>query len=207
MVQLRSRLVAGLAAVAVSGLVAVGGAQAQDASPVASAAAAGIPNHIHSGTCETLGDIVAPLAALQYGSTEAGADASPSASPVSGLATPVTGMAGMMGASSVVPVAAATTQVPLALSDILAAEHAINLHDPADPSDPSLYLACGAIGGSPDAQGNLFVGLQETNDSGFSGVAWLLDDGSGSGTTVTVFLADNGAASADMDGTMATPAA
>lgn len=203
MVQLRSRLAAGLAAVAVSGLVAVGGAQAQDASPVGGAAAAGIPNHIHSGTCETLGEVVVPLATLQYGS----ADASPIASPVSGLATPVTGMVGMMGGSSVVPVAAATTQVPLALSDILAAEHAINLHDPADPSDPNLYLACGAIGGSPDAQGNLFVGLQETNDSGFSGVAWLLDDGSGSGTTVTVFLADSGAASTGTDGTMATPVA
>lgn len=203
MVQVRSKLAAGVAAFAVTALVTVGGVRAQDGTPVGGAEAP-MPNHIHSGTCETLGDVVVPLAPLQF-STDDAAAATPAASPVSGVATPVGAMMGTMGAASSVPVAAATTQVPLGLSDILAAEHAINIHDPADPSDPSLYRACGAIGGSPDAQGNLFVGLQEINDSGFSGIAWLLDDGSGAGTTVTILLADNGKTTGEMGGTAATP--
>jgi hypothetical protein len=206
MVQVRSRLTAGLSMVAIAALGVVGGVSAQDASPVAGGAMAGIPNHIHAGTCDALGSVVQPLADLQYASVDAAAMASPvaspmaspMASPVAGMATPMAGMMGMMGAASSVPVAVASTQVPLGLSDILAAEHAINAHDPADPSNPDRYLACGAIGGSPDAQGNLFVGLRETNDSGFSGVAWLLDDGSGAGTRVTVFLANTGATTADM---------
>ncbi len=204
MVQVRSRLIALAAVVAAMALVVAGGARvaAQDATPVADAAMAGMPNHIHTGTCENLGDVVQPLADLQYANMGAGmTDGTPMAgmaSPMAGMATPVGGM--MMGAASAVPVAVATTQVPLALSDILGAEHAINVHDPADPGDPSLYRACGDIGGTPDAQGNLFVGLREVNDSGFSGVAWLLDDGSGGGTTVTVFLANQGGATG-----MATP--
>lgn len=202
MAQVRSSLTAGVAAFAMTALVAVGGVRAQDATPVAGGASAAMPNHIHAGTCDTLGEVVVPLAPLDYPSSDAGEAATPVAV---GGATPVAGMMGMMGSASSVPVAAATTQVPLGLSDILAADHAINVHDPAAPRDPSRYRACGAIGGSPDAQGNLFVGLQESNDSGFSGVAWLLDDGSGAGTTVTVFLADNGMTTGDMGGMVATP--
>ena len=215
MVQVRSRLAAGLSLVAVAALGAVGGVQAQDASPAAGGAMAGIPNHIHAGTCENLTEtIVAPLADLRYTGVDAAGMASPAASPIgspaAGMATPMAGMTGMMGAAGAAPVAVATTQVPLGLSDILAAEHAINAHDPADPENPQRYLACGSIGGSPDAQGNLFVGLRETNGSGFSGVAWLLDRGGGGGTTVTVFLVNNGMTTGEM-GTgmmgMATPVA
>jgi hypothetical protein len=206
MVQVRSRLVPVAAMLALALMIAGGGrVAAQDATPVSGAAPAGIPNHIHTGTCANLGDVVAPLANLQY--TNMGmAAGTPMASPMAGMATPMAGMAtpmaGMAG-GAVVPVAVATTRVSMALSDILGAPHAINLHDPAAPADPSRYLACGDIGGAPDPQGNLFVGLQEQNGSGYSGVAWLQDDGSGNGTIVTVFLA-NSAGSAGM---MASPTA
>lgn len=200
MVQVRSRLIPVAAMLALM-LTIAGGVRvaAQDATPVSGAAPAGIPNHIHAGACANLGDVVAPLANLQY--TNAGmAAGTPMASPMAGMATP---MAGMMGGGSAVPVAVATTRVSMALSDILGAQHAINLHDPAAPADPSRYLACGDIGGTPDPQGNLFVGLQEQNGSGYSGVAWLQDDGSGNGTIVTVFLAN----SAGGAGMMASPTA
>ncbi len=190
MVQVRSRLIATAAVLAAVALALFGGArggiQAQDATPMAGMAMAGIPNHIHQGTCANLsGTIVAQLADATF--TGQGA----AASPVAGaLATPVAGamaspVAAMMGTA--IPVAVASTSVPLALQQILAAPHAINFHDPAAPADPSRYLACGDIAGTPDAQGNLFVGLGELNNLGFSGVAWLLDDGTGA-TTVTVFL-------------------
>ena len=212
MVKVRSRLVGVAAVLAVAAIVLAGGTPgaAQDATPTAGMAMAPIPNHIHAGTCANLGEVVWTLASAEFPTGMMGggmqgsptADmASPMASPMAGMATP---MAGMMGAASAIPVAVATTQVELALSDILAAEHSINFHDPADPGDPSRYLACGDIGGTPTDQGNLFIGLAEQNNSGYHGVAWLLDDGSGTGTTVTVFLAYGGMMGGDM-GMEATP--
>ena len=212
MVQVRSRVIAVAAVLAVAALTVAGAARgaAQDATPMAGTAMAGMPNHIHTGSCENLGEIVAPLADLQYtnmgggqtGGTPAAGMATPMASPMAGMATP---MAGMMGATAAVPVAVATTQVPLALSDILAGQHAINVHESA--ANIQRYIACGAIGGTPDAQGNLFVGLQELNGSGHSGVAWLLSRDTG--TTVTVFIAASGTTGGGLidDGAMATPTA
>ena len=208
MAQVRSRFIA-LAAIAVALLVVMvaGGARgfAQDGTPEASpeggmAAMAPIPNHIHDGTCDNLGDVVAPLSNAEFRNMGGEAEGTPMAegTPIADEGTPMAG--GMVGATSWIPVAAATTNVEMTLDEILSAEHAINFHDPADPSNPDRYLACGNIGGSPDAEGNLFVGLAEDNDSGHHGVAWLLDNGSG--TTVTVFLAAEGMMG---DGEMATP--
>jgi len=170
------------------GLSVVAGASAQDATPAASPmAAAGHPGNIHSGTCDTLGDVVVPLPDVVFGAAE-DAMASPAASPAMG-----------MGSSSAVPAAAVSTTVDLALSDILAADHAINYHESMENIEN--YVACGAIGGTPDAQGNLFIGLEELNDSGLSGIAWLQE--SGDQTVVTVFLSDSSGMSSGMD--MATP--
>jgi len=214
----KRKLAAASVAVALTALAAVGSPApglAQDATPIAGGVpgVVPIPNHIHAGTCDTLSpEPLVPLADARFPTEMAGGAATPAtgglATPVAGTdATPVAG-AGGMGATAAVPVAVGSTQIDLALTDILAAEHAINFHDPAAPTDPSRYLACGEIGGTPDEQGNLFVGLKEQNESGWSGVAWLLDDGSGTGTTVTVFLADNDATVGGMMGGMgmATPA-
>ncbi len=146
---------------------------AQEATPEGEMAAAGIQNHIHTGTCEELGDVIAPLADLVFMDEMMGMDMGMDATP----------MAGMMGES--VPVAVATTEVELSLDDILAAPHAFDAHD---PNDGSIYIACGNITGTPDEQGNLFAGIEEDSGSGLSGVVWLVDDGSGAGTIVTVFL-------------------
>lgn len=170
MIALGNRLLvaAALMAAMALGVMAPSTSLAQEATPEA-AMAAGIQNHIHTGTCEELGDVIVPLADLTYGMGMMGTDATP--------------MAEMMG--DVVPVAVATTEVELSLDDILAAPHAINLHH---PDDGSVYIACGTIAGTPDEQGNLFVGMAEDSDSGLSGVIWLVDDGSGAGTIVTVFM-------------------
>lgn len=120
------------------------------------------PAHIHSGTCDTLGDVVFPL--------ENATDQPP--------ATPVTDTAS--GAESAA--ASSTTIVEAPLDDILAAEHAINVHESAENID--VYIACGDITGSP-TEGTLEIELQELNDSGYSGTAMLVDNGDGT-TTVTV---------------------
>ncbi|HEV2067110.1 MAG TPA: cupredoxin family copper-binding protein [Thermomicrobiales bacterium] len=134
------------------------------------------PAHIHAGTCEELGDVVFPLndvAALDANATPA---ASPAASPTAD------------GAGNVV--AESTTEVETSLDDILAAEHAINVHESAE--NIQNYIACGDLTG-PATDGELRVELRELNGSGYTGEAHLVDNGDGT-TTVTVTLMTAGAA-------------
>lgn len=153
---------------------------AQDATP--SPGDAAHPAHIHSGTCAELGDVVFPLSDI------AGAghmmDSDMMAATPGGMGTmdhdgtPMPGdMGDMMQEMSV-------TQVEASLDDILAAEHAINVHESAE--NIGNYIACGDLTGEPD-DSELSIELQELNDSGYSGEAELVDNGDGT-TTVTVML-------------------
>lgn len=169
----RLTVVAALAAALVFGVMSPATSLAQDATPVAEAAPAGILNHIHDGTCENLGGVIAPLSNLVFADEAAADDAEAAATPMAAIA------------ASSVPVAVSVTNIELTLDELLAAPHAFNAHD---PSDPSVFIACGNITGAPDAQGNLFVGVAEDSESNLSGVVWLLDDGTGTGTVATVFL-------------------
>ncbi len=155
----------------------LGSALAQDATPAVTMAH---PGHIHSGTCDTLGDVVFPL------NDTVAADAS---------ATPEAMTAATPAAGEGEVVAQSTSTVDVALDDILAAEHAINLHESAEAID--VYIACGDITGEP-TDGMLEIELLELNGSGYMGTAMLMDNGDGT-TDVTVMLMESG--------TMATPAA
>lgn len=132
------------------------------------------PAHIHAGTCEALGDVVFPLNDVAALDAEATPAASPAASPAAA------------GAGDVV--AESTTEVQAALDDILAAEHAINVHESA--ANIQNYIACGDLTG-PATDGELRVELQELNGSGYIGEARLVDNGDGT-TTVTVTLMTTG---------------
>jgi plastocyanin len=123
------------------------------------------PAHIHSGTCDNLGDIVAPLSDV----TELTAGE-------------------IFGAPTAVLVKESETDVDLPLGDILAAPHAINIHESADAIQN--YIACGDIGGRV-VDGDLKIGLRELNGSGHHGVAVLA--GADDGTGVTVYLTEEGA--------------
>ncbi|CAA9561938.1 MAG: hypothetical protein AVDCRST_MAG49-2471 [uncultured Thermomicrobiales bacterium] len=172
----------------VAGFAAVGRPSAAQDTTGTPGAMMAHPAHIHSGTCDTLGEVVFPLNDLtapgMSGTPVAGTpalDASPvvitDASPAAGMdATP------MAGAGEVV--ATSTTIVQVSLDDILAAEHAINVHESAE--NIQNYIACGDITGTP-ANGELGIELNELNGSGFEGRALLLDNGDGT-TTVTVEL-------------------
>jgi plastocyanin len=122
------------------------------------------PAHIHSGTCDNLGDIVAPLSDV----TEQTAGES-------------------FGASTAVLVKESETDVPLPLGDILSAPHAINVHESAQAIQN--YIACGDIGGRV-IDGDLVIGLRELNGSGHHGVAVL--EGNDDGTDVKVYLSEEG---------------
>jgi hypothetical protein len=110
------------------------------------------PAHIHSGTCDQLGDVVIPLedVAVPADATHEGAEAAHD-------------------------VKISQTHVDMPLQEIIDGGYAINVHLSAEEID--VYIACGDIGGyvitDPAGRTELFVGLRELNDSGHTGVARL----------------------------------
>jgi hypothetical protein len=164
-------------------LVAMAGAwgstAAQDSATPAMGSA-GHPAHIHAGTCDTIGEVLFPLNDVTSGD----AAATPSME-MDMAATPEAGAT-----------LHSTTTVDVALDDILAGEHAINVHQSAENID--VYVACGDVTGEA-TDGMLTVELQELNDSGMSGEAMLTDNGDGT-TTVEIHLMQD-------ESGMATPAA
>jgi len=146
------------------------------------------PGHIHSGSCEELGDVVFPLGNASVGGMMMGMMAS---SPEAGSAEMEMGEE--MGSEARVVVATSYTMVDASLEDILAAEHAINYHESEENIEN--YIACGDIGGAlmtgpgMEEGGTLVIGLRSVNDSGISGVATL--EGMGDQTEVVVYLAED----------------
>jgi len=153
------------AAAALAGMVAVGGpaAWAQDATPEAERMGPR-PAHVHTGTCNEVGEVVAPL-------------------------TDLTGATGgeRVGQRRAIPAESSFTSVPLTLDAILGADHVVNVHLSAEEIDT--YIACGEIGGRLSPEGTVIIGLQELNNSGFTGIAYLAPGADGASTDVSVFVA------------------
>lgn len=144
------------------------GGLAQDATPADAAQAADGPHpmHIHSGSCEELGEVVVPLTDVAERSGEA------------------------MGSGTGHAVKGSHTQVEMKLDDLLASPHAINVHLSAE--EIGTYIACGNLSGvvfedQDDGERMLIIGLGELNDSGHVGIAWLSEDDDGT-TEVAVNL-------------------
>jgi hypothetical protein len=95
----------------------------------------------------------------------------------------------MVGSANAIPVLSSITTVDLAMADILAADHALNVHESAE--DIGTYVACGDIGGAMLGEADILFGLAPMNNSGLSGVASLHDNGDGT-TTVYVYLTQAG---------------
>jgi hypothetical protein len=154
-------------AAALAGMVALGGpaAWAQDATPEAADLLAPRPAHIHTGTCDEVGEVVAPL----------------------------TDLGGAIGGDRVgqarraIPAQSSFTSVPLTLDAILGADHVVNVHLSAEEIDT--YIACGEIGGRLSPEGAVIIGLRELNRSGFTGIAYLAPGADGASTDVSAFVA------------------
>jgi hypothetical protein len=154
------------AAAALAGMVAVGGpaAWAQDATPEAAERMGPRPAHIHTGTCNEVGEVVAPL-------------------------TDLTGATGgeRVGQRRAIPAESSFTSVPLTLDAILGADHVVNVHLSAEEIDT--YIACGEIGGRLSPEGTVIIGLRELDNSSFTGIAYLAPGADGASTDVSVFVA------------------
>jgi hypothetical protein len=116
-----------------------------------------------TGTCDTL-DPDAPVARLN-------ATRFPEGSTV-----------GLEGA---VPVATGYTVVPLPMDVILEGGHVLALFS---EDDPTLMVACGAVGGVLDSNGALTIGLTPVEDPGMVGVAYLSDQDDGAATGISLFV-------------------
>jgi hypothetical protein len=153
-------------AIALAGMVALGGpaAWAQDATPQAAEPTVPRPAHIHTGTCREVGEVVAPL-------------------------TDLTGATGdrVGQARRAIPAESSFTSVPMTLDAILGADHLVNVHLSAEEIDT--YIACGEIGGMLTPEGAVIIGLRELSDSGFTGIAYLAPGVDGASTDVSVFVA------------------
>jgi hypothetical protein len=147
------------------------------------------PAHIHSGSCAQLGDVVYPL--TDVGAEMAAMDMS--GTPMSGdmMATPEMGdMGTAMAGNAAIPVEMSTTVVQTTLADISTGAYAINVHESAE--NIGTYIACGDLGTAGMNGADLAVGLGTLNDSGYSGIANLHDNGDGSPTD-TIYLMHAGA--------------
>lgn len=154
-------------AVATAGLFIAGGlgSSAQDATPTGGSAHPH-PAHIHLGTCSDLDpNPTFPLTDVAPVSAESGAEADSAAA---------------------IPVERSVTTVDATLEDLRTGGYAINIHRSAD--DIGTYIACGNLSGVVDDSGALVVGLGELNDSGYSGVAILTEQGEQ--TNVSVYLTE-----------------
>lgn len=127
-----------------------------------------LPARIYAGRCGALGAQPA-FQLIDVGPIE-GADGTPE------------------GALTAIPAENSTTVVNTTLEDLLASEHAIDIR--VDDADAATSIACGDIGGLVDNGANgpeLSIGLEERGNSGYSGIAWLQQDGER--TVTRVFLA------------------
>jgi len=172
----------------VAGFILVSGsAFAQSSTPMAGTETPH-PAHIHAGTCDKLGEVVYPLENVQSpGMASPGAD--------SGMQS--TAMADMMASPSTgvgAVIAESTTTVQVSLNDLLGTQYAINVHESAD--NIQNYIACGNLTGTP-TDNQLQIKLNQLNNSGYEGTAWLTDNGDGT-TTVKISLTH-------VMGSMATP--
>jgi len=146
-------------------------ASAATAAATAAASTAGHPAHIHMGTCANLNPTpeyplpnVLPIEVSSKGT--------------------VAPTAGATLAPTTVTMESTSKTVNVTLDALLRSAHAINVH--LSSTKIQVYIACGNIAG-PVKNDTLVIGLQQQNNSGYSGVAILKRDGSK--TDVTVYVA------------------
>lgn len=137
------------------------------------------PSHIHAGACPEVGDVVVPLNNVEPVDKDAGTP-EVKASPAMD-STPASDMDSTLvtGTDETSVKLSASTTFDGSIDDLLAGEHAVNVH--LSPDEMSVYIACGDITGTVE-DGKLVVDLKELNDSGVSGTATFTDNGDGTVT-------------------------
>lgn len=162
-----------------------GSARAQEASPTA-AMDSPHPVHIHSGACDSLGDVVFPLSDITTYEVTRAFSFGPAATPEpASMATPLAGVA----VTQVVPVEFSFTHIDANVVDLVTGGFAINAHESAE--NIQNYIACGNIppctAAVCAAVTGVAVELAPQNNSGYFGVARIDADPNG-GSNVSIFL-------------------
>jgi len=181
----RTRVALWTVLLVIGALLATGAsALAQDATPTTGGE--DHPAHIHSGTCDNLGEVVYPLNNVQTYTVDRSFSINPVASPAAGEVAP----SPVVSITSSTPVLFSFTHVADAnIVDLIAGGYAVNTHESA--ANIGNYIACGDIptctGITCPAVTGVVVPLSELNNSGYCGVANIESDPNG-GVNVTVFL-------------------
>jgi len=175
------------ALVVVVAMLALGttSALAQDATPTAGTEAPH-PVHIHSGTCDALGDVVYPLSDIDTYNVTNSFSFGPAATPeTDAMATPQPSIS----ATRTTAVLYSFTHIDANIADLVDGGFAINAHESAE--NIQNYIACGNIPPCTHAACAAVTGvaieLAPQNDSGYFGVAKVDADPNG-GTNVSIFL-------------------
>ena len=119
------------------------------------------PAELRGGTCDSLGEVVVPLANLVFASGD------------------------LLGQTVAMPVEQSGTVVQFAIADFLTSNHVVVVQE--SPA-VSTIVACGHIGGALNPDGTLAVGMLGMNGSGLSGIAYFTPIDTFSNTLVTVLL-------------------
>jgi hypothetical protein len=183
----RVRISVWAAVLAVVALIALGNASAlaQDATPVAPAEAAH-PVHIHSGSCDALGDVVYPLNDITVYAVTNAFSFGPVATPeASAMATPLP----ELSITKTTPMLFSLTHIDADITEFIGGGYAINAHESAE--NIQNYIACGDIppctGFACPADTCVTVELAPLNDSGYFGVA-RIEAAPNGGSNVSVVL-------------------
>src|SRR5215204_3080352 len=141
--------------------VIVGLTTATTPATLAQTSAVDRPAELRGGTCDSLGEVVAPLANLVFASGDP------------------------QGQTVATPVEQSGTVVQFGISDFLASDHVVVVRE--SPA-VNTVVACGDVGGALNPDGTLAVGMLGMNGSGLSGVAYFTPIDTFANTLVTVLL-------------------
>lgn len=171
---IRSRIAAAAGLSLAASLALSVGVLAQSMAPASMSPMMGVghPTHIHAGACPEVGDVVAPL-------SDTSADFPMDGQPM---------MMPAMGGANAIPVeAGVTSAATIAYADLFASPHSIVVHQDATDAGIKVYIACGDIGGPEMGATDIAFGLGALNDSGYTGIATIHDNGDGT-VKVAVYL-------------------
>lgn len=148
---------------------------AQDATPAAGFdPVARFPAHILAGGCGEPEEVLFDLAEGGFGLPAPIASATPAAT------------ARYVGPDAASPAIVSVTTLDSPLTELAAGGHAIDAHTAGAGDDAETRIVCGPVGGFLSGN-DLVFGLPEAGGSGYTGIAWLHDNGDDT-TTVSLFL-------------------